>query len=340
MGGEPRELLVPDGLREQVLDVVDHHQGVEPHEAGSENVRAYGAQRWLRTELQPDGDPWCAHGLRRSVGRLPSARASRTSMAVSLASGSPSEEVSDRRRHGPRSWHRFVAGGSLRLPVRLVGRDPKRGPDGGPNADSGWTPGKRIHPDVGADGLRANVIAAGVMSTVSVRGPSPGGRRLSPAGVMPAGLARRTVVSDSGSARGPSTHVREVRMQVRVLVAESTAMMAIGDGVLAALFPVQHIERWDFGPKAWRAYLHWFSERPGLSSGAGRGRGRWRYRLGGESAVETPVTRNPIGTDGLRPGACVEDVGAGLREGSTERPRGCVPGFRSPHSQSRASMSR
>ena len=41
-------------------------------------------------------------------------------------------------------------------------------------------------------------------------------------------------------------------------------MMAIGDGVLAAVFPVQHIERWDYGPRAWRAYLHWFIERPGL----------------------------------------------------------------------------
>jgi hypothetical protein len=54
-------------------------------------------------------------------------------------------------------------------------------------------------------------------------------------------------------------------MRMRVLVGESVAMLAIGDGVLAAVFPVQHIGRWDFGPKAWRAYLHWFSERPGLS---------------------------------------------------------------------------
>ncbi len=53
-------------------------------------------------------------------------------------------------------------------------------------------------------------------------------------------------------------------MRTRVLVAESLAMMEIGDGVLAAVCPVQHIERWDFGPKAWRAYLHWFTEHPGL----------------------------------------------------------------------------
>lgn len=54
-------------------------------------------------------------------------------------------------------------------------------------------------------------------------------------------------------------------MRTRVCVAESLAMMAIGDGVLAAVFPVQHVERWVFGPKAWRAYLHWFSERPALT---------------------------------------------------------------------------
>ena len=54
-------------------------------------------------------------------------------------------------------------------------------------------------------------------------------------------------------------------MRIRVLVGESVAMMAIGDGVLAAAFPVQHIQRWTFGPKAWRAYLHWFSEHPGLT---------------------------------------------------------------------------
>ena len=58
-------------------------------------------------------------------------------------------------------------------------------------------------------------------------------------------------------------------MRTKVLVAESVAMTAIGDGVLAALFPVQHIERWDFGPQAWRAYLHWFVEHPGLSRALG-----------------------------------------------------------------------
>jgi hypothetical protein len=40
-------------------------------------------------------------------------------------------------------------------------------------------------------------------------------------------------------------------------------MMVIGDGVLAAVFPVQHVERWDYEPKAWRGYLHRFIERPG-----------------------------------------------------------------------------
>lgn len=41
-------------------------------------------------------------------------------------------------------------------------------------------------------------------------------------------------------------------------------MTAIGHGVPAALSPVQHVERWDYGPKAWRGYLQFFIERPGL----------------------------------------------------------------------------
>ena len=58
-------------------------------------------------------------------------------------------------------------------------------------------------------------------------------------------------------------------MRMRVLVGESLAMMAIGDGVLAAAFPVQHVDRWTFGPKVWRAYLRWFSDHPGLTRVAG-----------------------------------------------------------------------
>ena len=58
-------------------------------------------------------------------------------------------------------------------------------------------------------------------------------------------------------------------MRMRVLVGESLAMMAIGDGVLAAAFPVQHVDRWTLGPKAWRAYLRWFSDHPGLTRVAG-----------------------------------------------------------------------
>lgn len=54
-------------------------------------------------------------------------------------------------------------------------------------------------------------------------------------------------------------------MRMRVLVAESIAMSAIGDGVLAALFPTEHIRRWDYGPEAWREFLHWFIERPTLT---------------------------------------------------------------------------
>ena len=38
------------------------------------------------------------------------------------------------------------------------------------------------------------------------------------------------------------------RHLMKVVLAESVAMMAIGDGVLGVLFPVQHSTRWEFGP--------------------------------------------------------------------------------------------
>ncbi|MGY3321095.1 hypothetical protein [Arthrobacter sp. TE12232] len=52
---------------------------------------------------------------------------------------------------------------------------------------------------------------------------------------------------------------------MRVVVAESVAMFAIGDGVLGVLFPVQHSTRWDLGPKPWGAYMRWFADHPGIT---------------------------------------------------------------------------
>lgn len=52
---------------------------------------------------------------------------------------------------------------------------------------------------------------------------------------------------------------------MRVVLAESIAMMAIGDGVLGALFPVQHATRWDVGPDMWRKYMRFYADRPELT---------------------------------------------------------------------------
>ena len=43
-------------------------------------------------------------------------------------------------------------------------------------------------------------------------------------------------------------------MDVRVV--ESLVMAEIGDGVLTALYPVEHCARWEFGP--WAPLLGWF----------------------------------------------------------------------------------
>ncbi|MDZ4092152.1 MAG: hypothetical protein U1D68_13225 [Arthrobacter sp.] len=52
---------------------------------------------------------------------------------------------------------------------------------------------------------------------------------------------------------------------MKVLIAESVAMMAIGDGVLGALFPVQHSTRWEFGPEPWRKCMRMWAKHPELT---------------------------------------------------------------------------
>ncbi|MET1033938.1 hypothetical protein ACX8Z9_03170 [Arthrobacter halodurans] len=54
-------------------------------------------------------------------------------------------------------------------------------------------------------------------------------------------------------------------MDVRIV--ESLAMLKIGDGVMTALFPVEHCARWEFGP--WAPAVGWFRERPGLTRAVG-----------------------------------------------------------------------
>ncbi|AXJ11158.1 hypothetical protein [Arthrobacter sp. PM3] len=52
---------------------------------------------------------------------------------------------------------------------------------------------------------------------------------------------------------------------MRVLVAETVAMFAIGDGALGVIFPVQHCTRWATGPQPWRSCMRWFADHPGLT---------------------------------------------------------------------------
>jgi hypothetical protein len=52
---------------------------------------------------------------------------------------------------------------------------------------------------------------------------------------------------------------------MKAVIAESAAMMAIGDGVLGALFPVQHSTRWDFGPEPWRKSMRMWAKHPELT---------------------------------------------------------------------------
>ncbi|BCW67250.1 hypothetical protein NicSoilB4_20130 [Arthrobacter sp. NicSoilB4] len=52
---------------------------------------------------------------------------------------------------------------------------------------------------------------------------------------------------------------------MKIVLAESAAMMAIGDGVLGVLFPVQHSTRWEFGPEPWRKCMRMWADRPGLT---------------------------------------------------------------------------
>lgn len=51
---------------------------------------------------------------------------------------------------------------------------------------------------------------------------------------------------------------------MKAVIAESVAMVAIGDGVLGVLFPVQHSTRWDLGPEPWRKYMRMWAQHPDL----------------------------------------------------------------------------
>lgn len=57
-----------------------------------------------------------------------------------------------------------------------------------------------------------------------------------------------------------------MRLAVRRL-AELGGILLVGDGIVAALRPVGHVELWEKGPSLWRDMLRPFAGRPGLTRG-------------------------------------------------------------------------
>ncbi|HKU04285.1 MAG TPA: hypothetical protein VJQ80_15870 [Arthrobacter sp.] len=72
-------------------------------------------------------------------------------------------------------------------------------------------------------------------------------------------------------------------MDVRVV--ESLVMAEIGDGVLTALYPVEHCARWEFGP--WAPLMAWFKQRPGLTRILGVA------QVAGALAVSATLSKTP-----------------------------------------------
>ena len=56
---------------------------------------------------------------------------------------------------------------------------------------------------------------------------------------------------------------------MHVRIAESIALVTIGDGVIAALFPARHAARWMIGPGPVRRVVSMFVEHPGLMRAVG-----------------------------------------------------------------------
>ncbi len=54
-----------------------------------------------------------------------------------------------------------------------------------------------------------------------------------------------------------------------VRIAESIAIVVIGDGLVGALFPARHAARWVRGPGPWQQAMRPFLEHPGLTRGLG-----------------------------------------------------------------------
>jgi hypothetical protein len=52
---------------------------------------------------------------------------------------------------------------------------------------------------------------------------------------------------------------------MRSRLAELTAIMMIGDGVLAVIAPKEHLRLWQKGPTGWKKVVRRFERRPGLT---------------------------------------------------------------------------
>jgi hypothetical protein len=56
---------------------------------------------------------------------------------------------------------------------------------------------------------------------------------------------------------------------MRSRLAELTAIILIGDGVLAVIAPREHMRLWQSGPRGWQKVTRRFERRPGLTRTVG-----------------------------------------------------------------------
>lgn len=54
-------------------------------------------------------------------------------------------------------------------------------------------------------------------------------------------------------------------MVKRALITELLAMLMIGDGIIALLYPTSHPRLWRAGPPSWEAAMTIFARRPGMT---------------------------------------------------------------------------
>jgi hypothetical protein len=65
-----------------------------------------------------------------------------------------------------------------------------------------------------------------------------------------------------------------------------TAMLMIGDGIVAILEPRRDLEVWDGGPKSYREMLRWMAKHPTLTRAVGAAEAAGGILLALQSRVE------------------------------------------------------